>query len=165
MVFVGHLDVMAALDRACRRAALPVSADESPFAARQRIYTVLALPLGATSSSEWLELTLWEARQPEAVRAQLQVSMGVVACVRLHRVHLLCLHALAVTVVNLCQGKGGVVQPCPKAACMDPRLPHRMAAAPDGNRPHCVTCTALGPGPAAYGAGAAVCRGGGDKES
>ena len=46
MVFVGHLDLMRLFDRACRRAALPISADESPFAVRQRIYTALPLPLG-----------------------------------------------------------------------------------------------------------------------
>lgn len=45
-VFVGHLDLMKAFDRACRRAALPVSADSSPFAARQRIFTALPLGLG-----------------------------------------------------------------------------------------------------------------------
>ena len=39
MVFLGHLDFMRLLDRAFRRAALPVSADNSPFHARPQIYT------------------------------------------------------------------------------------------------------------------------------
>lgn len=75
MVFVGHLDLMQTFDRAARRAALPVSADESPFAARQRIYAALPLPLGATSSCEWLELTLTQRDEPEAVRAKLQAQL------------------------------------------------------------------------------------------
>ena len=78
MVFVGHLDMMTLLDRACRRAALPVSADQSPFAARQRLYVALALPLGATSSGEWLEVTLTERLDPGIVRARLQVGAYVV---------------------------------------------------------------------------------------
>lgn len=122
MQFVGHLDLMKTFDRACRRAALPVSgaprlprgplaacttaacarrglallcfplsrgancrltapasphrpaADESPFAVRQRIYAALPLPLGATSTSEWLEVTLTERFEPEDIRRRLQVG-------------------------------------------------------------------------------------------
>ena len=40
------------------------TADESPFAVRQRIYAALPLPLGATSAGEWLELTLTEKFEP-----------------------------------------------------------------------------------------------------
>ncbi|KAI3428063.1 hypothetical protein D9Q98_006447 [Chlorella vulgaris] len=72
MVFVGHLDMMKVFDRACRRAALPVTADESPFAVRQRIYSALPLPLGATSSCEWLEIGLTERFEPADIRRKLQ---------------------------------------------------------------------------------------------
>ncbi|PSC72413.1 Radical SAM domain [Micractinium conductrix] len=75
MVFVGHLDLMKTFDRACRRAALPVSADESPFAVRQRIYAALPLPLGATSASEWLEVTLTDRFEPEVIRNKLQAQL------------------------------------------------------------------------------------------
>ena len=57
-VFVGHLDMMKTWGRIVRRASLPISMDESPFAVRQRIYTALPLPLGATSDDEVLELWL-----------------------------------------------------------------------------------------------------------
>ena len=75
MVFVGHLDLMMTLDRAARRAALPVTADESPFAVRQRIYAPLPLPLGATASEDILEIFLTEKIDPRAVRARLQAQL------------------------------------------------------------------------------------------
>lgn len=50
------------------------AADESPFAVRPRIYAALPLPLGATSACEWLELTLTERLEAEAVCARLQVG-------------------------------------------------------------------------------------------
>ena len=58
---------------------LPSTADESPFAVRQRIYAALPLPLGATSAGEWLELTLTEKFEPEAIRSRLQVGGGAAA--------------------------------------------------------------------------------------
>lgn len=75
MVFVGHLDLMSTWDRAARRAALPVTADQSPFAVRQRIYAPLPLSLGATASEDILEIFLTEKRDPEAVRAALQAQL------------------------------------------------------------------------------------------
>ena len=75
MVFVGHLDLMTTWDRAARRAALPVTADESPFAVRQRIYAPLPLQLGATASEDILEIFLTEKRDPGAVRAALQAQL------------------------------------------------------------------------------------------
>jgi radical SAM-linked protein len=74
-VFVGHLDMMKAWDRAFRRAALPVTADESPFAVRQRIYAALPLPLGATSGAELLEVFLTRRMDPDGVRAALQAQL------------------------------------------------------------------------------------------
>lgn len=75
MVFVGHLDMMTTWDRAARRAALPISADESPFNVRQRIYAPLPLSLGATATEDILEIFLTEKRDPEVVRAQLQAQL------------------------------------------------------------------------------------------
>lgn len=43
---------------------------------RQRIYAALPLPLGATSAGEWLEITLTERFEPEAIRSRLQVGRG-----------------------------------------------------------------------------------------
>jgi radical SAM superfamily enzyme YgiQ (UPF0313 family) len=75
MVFVGHLDMMTTWDRAARRAALPISADESPFAVRQRIYAPLPLSLGATATEDILEIFLTEKLEPEVVRAKLQAQL------------------------------------------------------------------------------------------
>ncbi|KAK9820493.1 hypothetical protein WJX72_010859 [[Myrmecia] bisecta] len=75
MVFVGHLDVVKVFERACRRAALPVSVDESPFRVHTRIYVCLPLMLGATSSSEVLEVVLTQRRDVEQVRQQLQAQL------------------------------------------------------------------------------------------
>lgn len=75
MVFVGHLDMMTVWDRAFRRASLPVTADQSPFAVRQRIYAALPLPLGATSSSEVLEVYFTEKKDATGVRAALQAEL------------------------------------------------------------------------------------------
>lgn len=52
MVFVGHLDTMRLFERACHRAALPLTHDKSPFRARPRIATALPLPLGASVSDD-----------------------------------------------------------------------------------------------------------------
>lgn len=78
-VFVGHLDMMKTWDRVCRRAGLPVSTDESPYAVRQRIYTALPLPLGATSDDEVLEIFLTEKQDIHVIRQQLeqQLPMGI----------------------------------------------------------------------------------------
>lgn len=78
-LFVGHLDMMKTWDRACRRAALPISQDESPYAVRQRIYTALPLPLGATAENEVLEIWLTRKEHPESVMEKLkqQLPMGI----------------------------------------------------------------------------------------
>jgi uncharacterized protein (DUF2344 family) len=41
---------------------------------RQRIYSALPLPLGATSSCEWLEIGLTERFEPADIRRKLQVK-------------------------------------------------------------------------------------------
>jgi len=78
-VFVGHLDMMKTWDRICRRAAIPISQDESPFAVRRRIYTALPLSLGATADNEVLELWLNQKVDPTDVMQKLreQLPMGI----------------------------------------------------------------------------------------
>lgn len=75
MVFVGHLDLLRMLERAARRAALPMSSDESPHNPRVRLSYGPSLPVGATSSCEALELMLTEAAEPEEVRAAMQAQV------------------------------------------------------------------------------------------
>ncbi|GLC42030.1 hypothetical protein PLESTB_001060800 [Pleodorina starrii] len=75
LVFVGHLDLMRALDRAIRRAALPVASDKSPFHSRPLVTVAQPLPLGATSSCELLEITLAERIDPREIRNRLQAQL------------------------------------------------------------------------------------------
>ncbi|CAG9463997.1 unnamed protein product [Pedinophyceae sp. YPF-701] len=72
MVFVGHLDLMSAIERACRRAALPVSTDASPYNARPRISVALALSLGATTDADWLEIVFYKRLPVAEIRRRLQ---------------------------------------------------------------------------------------------
>lgn len=74
MVFVGHLDLMRMMDRACRRAGLPVTADKSPYRSRPLITTALPLQLGATSFAEHLEIMLTRSMDLQEV---VQVWCGV----------------------------------------------------------------------------------------
>ena len=69
--FIGHLDTLRLLERACRRASLPVSMTRSPYSSRPRISTAMALPLGASSEAEMMEIVLTERMNPEDVRARL----------------------------------------------------------------------------------------------
>lgn len=148
MVFVGHLDTMRTFDRACRRAALPVSADESPFAVRQRIYAALPLSLGATSSGEWLEVMLTERFDPEVVRQRLQV--------RAHGRVLLCVAACN----KLCSSGLSVLLVCGFGACTAHREGLQVITAHLLAAQRIAASAACGPalpaGPAAAGAGAAV---------
>ncbi|PNW78808.1 hypothetical protein CHLRE_09g390801v5 [Chlamydomonas reinhardtii] len=75
LVFVGHLDLLRAIDRAIRRAALPVAHDKSPFHSRPLVAVAQPLPLGATSSCELLELYLAERMEPAEVRQRLQAQL------------------------------------------------------------------------------------------
>lgn len=75
MVFVGHLDLLRMLERACRRAALPMSSDESPHNPRVRLSYGPSLPVGATSSCEVLELMLTEQVDADTVLAALQAQV------------------------------------------------------------------------------------------
>ena len=69
--FIGHLDTLRLLERAARRAALPVSMTRSPYSSRPRISTAMALPLGASSEAEMMEIVLTDRMDPEEVRAKL----------------------------------------------------------------------------------------------
>jgi hypothetical protein len=69
--FIGHLDTLRLLERACRRASLPVSMTRSPYSSRPRISTAMALPLGASSECEMMEIVLTESLVSEDVRARL----------------------------------------------------------------------------------------------
>jgi len=83
MVFVGHLDLLNVIDRALRRAALPVAMDESPYSPRPRIVVGQPLPLGATAAAEVFEVSLTEAVSAGDLRArlgpQLPAGMSLVA--------------------------------------------------------------------------------------
>lgn len=73
--FIGHLDTLRLLERACRRASLPVSMTRSPYSSRPRISTAMALPLGASSEAEMMEVVLTERRDPEEVRELLAAQL------------------------------------------------------------------------------------------
>jgi uncharacterized protein (DUF2344 family) len=75
MVFVGHLDLMRLVERACRRAALPMSSDASPYNPRTRITYCAPLPLGATSTAEVVELVMTRRCNPADVMARLQAQL------------------------------------------------------------------------------------------
>jgi len=73
--FIGHLDTLRLLERAARRAALPVSMTRSPYSSRPRISTAMALPLGASSEAEMMEIVLTEKMKAEEVRAKLDEQL------------------------------------------------------------------------------------------
>ncbi|MGG6293169.1 TIGR03960 family B12-binding radical SAM protein [Leptolyngbya sp. AN02str] len=64
LTLIGHLDLMRLFDRAVRRAGLPI-AFTGGFHPQPRIVPALALPLGASSSSEIVDFDLTEAMDPQ----------------------------------------------------------------------------------------------------
>tara|TARA_B100000683_G_scaffold153818_1_gene148701 strand:- start:2402 stop:5692 length:3291 start_codon:yes stop_codon:yes gene_type:complete len=74
-IFIGHLDTLRLLERAARRAALPVSTSLSPYSSRLRISTAMPLPLGASSRAELLEIILVEPRDPSEVASRLSAAL------------------------------------------------------------------------------------------
>ncbi|MEO1208116.1 MAG: TIGR03960 family B12-binding radical SAM protein [Cyanobacteria bacterium J06638_20] len=78
MRFIGHLDLMRLLDRAVRRASLPVSFSGG-YHPGPRIMPAFALSLGVTSSGEIADFDLTEEMEPaqflEKLAAQLPVEM------------------------------------------------------------------------------------------
>ena len=72
--FASHRDLARALERALRRAAIPM-AFSAGFTPHPKISYLGAAPTGAASEAEYLEIGLAERRDPEAVRAALDAAL------------------------------------------------------------------------------------------
>ena len=71
LAYLGHLDLIATVERCIRRAGLPFSVGNG-FARRMRIQFSSALPVGASSSCEYFDVRLTERVEPgEALRVLL----------------------------------------------------------------------------------------------
>ncbi|MGY1708299.1 TIGR03936 family radical SAM-associated protein [Geodermatophilus sp. SYSU D00758] len=83
--FASHRDLARALERALRRARVPM-AFSAGFSPHPKISYVGAAPTGAASEAEYVEIGLAEARDPEEVRAALDASLppgvDVLECVQ-----------------------------------------------------------------------------------
>ena len=64
LAYLGHLDLIATIERCVRRAGLPFSIGNG-FARRMRIQFSSALPVGASSACEYFDLRLDESVDPE----------------------------------------------------------------------------------------------------
>ncbi|NEK60254.1 DUF2344 domain-containing protein [Geodermatophilus sabuli] len=82
--FASHRDLARALERALRRAQVPM-AFSAGFSPHPKISYVGAAPTGAASEAEYVEIGLAQARDPDAVRAALDAALppgiDVVECV------------------------------------------------------------------------------------
>ena len=82
--FASHRDLARALERALRRAQVPM-AFSAGFSPHPKISYLGAAPTGAASEAEYLEIGLAERRDPEQVRAALDASLpddiAVLECV------------------------------------------------------------------------------------
>ena len=94
MALVSHLDLLRLLDRAVRRAALPV-AFSGGFHPSPRIAIAQALPLGTTSCGEIVDFELSELVDP--VRFQAQLSQQLPAGIPIYSVEAVDLKARAAT--------------------------------------------------------------------
>jgi len=74
MRFASHRDIARALERALRRASVPV-AFSAGFSPHPKVSYTGAAPTGVASEAEYLELTLAEARRPEQVRTAIDAAM------------------------------------------------------------------------------------------
>lgn len=74
MRFVSHRDFQRALERALRRAAVPV-AFSAGFTPHPRISYAGAAPTGAASEAEYLELAVTQRQEPERLRDALNKSL------------------------------------------------------------------------------------------
>ncbi|MGR6962990.1 TIGR03936 family radical SAM-associated protein [Geodermatophilus sp. URMC 61] len=72
--FASHRDLARALERALRRAQVPM-AFSAGFSPHPKISYVGAAPTGAASEAEYVEIGLAERREPEEVRAALDASL------------------------------------------------------------------------------------------
>ncbi|MEM9806063.1 MAG: TIGR03960 family B12-binding radical SAM protein [Cyanobacteria bacterium P01_D01_bin.56] len=75
MALIGHLDLARMLDRAVRRAALPISFTGG-YHPGPRISPANALPLGATSCGEMVDFELTEMLEAESFRQRLQAQLS-----------------------------------------------------------------------------------------
>ena len=73
LAYLGHLDLIATVERCVRRAGLPFSIGNG-FARRMRIQFSSALPVGASSSCEYFDLRLTEAVDPDEALAMLRAA-------------------------------------------------------------------------------------------
>ena len=82
--FASHRDLARALERALRRAGIPM-AFSAGFTPHPKVSYVGAAPTGAASEAEYLEIGLAERRDPEQVRADLDAALppdiAVLECV------------------------------------------------------------------------------------
>ena len=82
--FASHRDLARALERALRRAQVPM-AFSAGFSPHPKISYLGAAPTGAASEAEYVEIGLAERRDPEAVRAALDAALppdvAVLECV------------------------------------------------------------------------------------
>jgi radical SAM-linked protein len=74
MRFASHRDIARALERALRRADVPV-AFSAGFSPHPKVSYTGAAPTGVASEAEYLELTLAEKRPPERVGAAIDAAM------------------------------------------------------------------------------------------
>ncbi|RFU20058.1 TIGR03936 family radical SAM-associated protein [Geodermatophilus marinus] len=72
--FASHRDLARALERALRRARVPM-AFSAGFSPHPKISYVGAAPTGAASEAEYVEIGLAEVRDPDEVRAALDASL------------------------------------------------------------------------------------------
>ena len=72
--FTSHRDFARALERALRRAQVPM-AYSAGFSPHPKMSFVGAAPTGAASEAEYLEIALTERRDPEQIRAALDASL------------------------------------------------------------------------------------------
>lgn len=74
MRFASHRDIARALERALRRAGIPVASSQG-FTPHPKISYAGAAPTGVASEAEYLELTLTEPRDAERTRSALDTSL------------------------------------------------------------------------------------------
>ncbi|MBE1557854.1 radical SAM-linked protein [Nonomuraea africana] len=72
--FTSHRDISRAVERAVRRAGIPV-AFSAGFSPHPKISYAGAAPTGVASEAEYLELGLTEPRDPARIRAELDASL------------------------------------------------------------------------------------------
>ena len=72
--FASHRDLARALERALRRAGVPM-AFSAGFTPHPKISYIGAAPTGAASEAEYLEIGLTERRDPEEIRAALDAAL------------------------------------------------------------------------------------------